>query len=243
MSAVLLLSALLMGLLGSAHCVAMCGGVVAMSCSAMPLARRGRVLSQLPYVLTYNLGRIVSYAVAGAIAGTLGRTLASVGAIEHVQLGLRLLAGLMMIAVGIYVAGFAASLSWMERLGEPVWRRILPFARRLVPVRSPLSALALGTLWGWLPCGLVYAALAASVTAGSAITGAATMAAFGLGTLPALVALGSAAAAVARAAGHAWVRRAAGALLVAFGALNATHVAQAWGAHERPTCCAHAHVH
>lgn len=242
MSAVLLLSALAMGLLGSTHCVAMCGGVVAMTCSALPVARRGKPLAQLPYVLAYNSGRIASYAAAGAGAGAIGRTLASIGAVEHAQLVLHLVAGIMMVTVGLYVAGAARALSWIERLGEPAWRRIVPFARRLVPVQSALSALALGALWGWLPCGLVYAALAGSVTSGSVVTGAATMAAFGLGTLPTLVAMGSAAAVVARGARHVWVRKTAGALLVAFGALQATHVAQTWaaqGAGAAPTCCAH----
>jgi sulfite exporter TauE/SafE len=244
MSLVLVASALAMGLLGSTHCVAMCGGVVAMTCSALPLARRKRPLAQLPYVLAYNAGRIGSYAIAGAVAGLVGRTLASVGAVEHAQLGLRLAAAAMMVAVGLYVAGAARALAWIERLGEPAWRRILPVARRLVPVRSPATALALGALWGWLPCGLDYAALAGAVTSGSAASGAATMAAFGVGTLPMLVAMGSAAAVIARAAAHRGVRKVAGAALVAFGVLQATHVARAWiaDAGEAHTCCARVSV-
>jgi sulfite exporter TauE/SafE len=244
MSAVLLVSALLMGLLGSTHCVVMCGGVVAMSCSALPVARRGRPWAQLPFVLAYNTGRIASYATAGAVAGAVGATLASFGAVERVQLGLRLAAGVMMIAVGLYVAGLARALRWIERIGEPVWRRVLPFARKLVPVRSPVQALALGSLWGWMPCGLVYAALAAAVTSGSALGGAATMAAFGLGTLPTLVAMGSAAAVAARVARTRWARAVFGAAIVLFGIVQVAHVATAWaavgeGAH--PCCAAAAH--
>ena len=243
MSAVLLLSALLMGLLGSTHCVVMCGGVVAMTCSALPLARRGRPLAQLPYVLSYNAGRIASYALAGAAAGAVGATLASFGAVERVQLALRVAAGLMMICVGVYVAGLTRALRWIERAGEPLWRRIAPVARRLVPVRSPAAALMLGALWGWLPCGLVYAALAGAVTSGSALGGAATMAAFGLGTLPTLVAMGSASAVIARAARRTWVRRAAGVAIVAFGAFQLVHVGRAWAAAESgaPACCAGHH--
>jgi sulfite exporter TauE/SafE len=243
-SAVLLLSALAMGLLGSTHCVLMCGGVVAMTCSALPLSRRGRPLAQLPYVLAYNTGRIASYATAGAVAGTIGATLASFGAVERAQLALRLGAGAMMVAVGLYVAGLARALSWMERAGEPVWRRVAPIARRLVPVRSPLAALALGALWGWLPCGLVYTALAAAVTSGSGAGGAATMAAFGLGTLPTLVAMGSTAAVIARAARRPWVRAAAGALIVAFGVVQVAHAGRAWAAARdgaAPACCAGHH--
>jgi sulfite exporter TauE/SafE len=241
MTAMLLVSALVMGLLGSTHCVVMCGGVVAMTCSALPLSRRARPSVQLPYVLAYNAGRIASYAMAGAAVGALGGTLASFGAVEHVQLGLRLAAGAMMVAVGLYVAGLARALTWVERAGAPVWRRIAPFAKRLVPVRSPLAALALGAMWGWLPCGLVYAALAAAVTSGSAANGAATMAAFGLGTLPMLVAMGSTAAVVARAARRQWVRMGAGVAIVAFGVVQVAHVGQALAterAGETPQCCA-----
>lgn len=239
MTAMLLVSALLMGLLGSSHCVVMCGGVVAMTCSALPLARRGRVGAQLPYVLAYNAGRIASYAAAGAVAGALGATLASFGVVERAQLALRIAAGVMMIAVGLYVAGLARALRWLERAGEPVWRRVAPVARRLVPVRSPAQALALGLLWGWMPCGLVYAALAASVTSGGALGGAATMAAFGAGTLPTLVAMGSAAALVARLARVRWVRAAAGVAIVAFGVVQIAHVGVAWASSSDAHACCH----
>jgi sulfite exporter TauE/SafE len=241
MSAVLLVSALVMGLLGSTHCVLMCGGVVGMACSALPVARRGKPLAQLPTMLAYNAGRIASYAAAGALAGAVGATLASFGAVERAQLALRIAAGVMMVAVGLYVAGLARALRWIERVGEPAWKRILPLARRLVPVRSPLGALALGLLWGWMPCGLVYAALTAAVTSGSALGGAATMAAFGAGTLPTLLAMGSAAALVSRATRARWVRAAAGVALVAFGAVQLANAGVAWAHAGEPACCAGHH--
>lgn len=240
MSLLLLASATLMGLLGSTHCVVMCGGVVGMTCSALPAAKRLRVLPQLPYVFSYNAGRITSYALAGAAAGALGSRLASIGLVEDAQLGLRLLAGVAMLLVGLYVAGLGRALGWLERLGAPAWRRIAPLARRLLPVRSPLAALGLGLLWGWMPCGLVYAALGGAVTSGSALGGAATMAAFGLGTLPTLVAMGSAAGAVARVARVRWVRSAAGVALVVFGCVQLGHAGMAWaGERSAHTCCAH----
>jgi sulfite exporter TauE/SafE len=243
-----------MGLLGSAHCVLMCGGVVAMTCSALPLSARSaesgavrgprRALEQMGYILAYNGGRIASYTAAGAIAGAVGAALASFGGVQEAQLALRLAAGAMMVTVGLYVAGVARALTWLERAGEPLWRRVAPVARRLVPVRSPLTAFTLGVLWGWLPCGLVYAALAASVTSGSAAGGATTMAAFGLGTLPALVTMGSAATVVARAARRRWVRVGAGVLLIAFGAVQVAHVGRAWAAESRggAPCCAGHHT-
>ncbi|HLK39881.1 MAG TPA: sulfite exporter TauE/SafE family protein [Polyangiaceae bacterium] len=237
----LVVPALLMGLVGSTHCVVMCGGVVATTCSALPLQRDARWRAQVGHVVAYNVGRVTSYACAGGIAGALGASLASFALVERAQLGLRLVAGALMLAVGLYVCGFARALRWLERAGEPLWRRIAPVARRLVPVRSPVQALALGLLWGWMPCGLVYAALAASVASGSGPSGALAMASFGAGTLPMLVAMGTAGAAVARAARIRWVRVAAGVALVTLGA---TQTAQAWqaspaiahgGAHA---CCA-----
>jgi sulfite exporter TauE/SafE len=234
MSAALACSALVMGLLGSSHCVVMCGGIVAASCSALPLRRSARWRTHVAYVAAFNAGRIASYTVAGAIAG-------AIGLVERAQLGLRLAAGVLMVAVGAYVSGFGRALCWLERVGEPVWRRIAPIARRLVPLRSPAHAMALGLLWGWMPCGLVYAALAASVTSGSALGGAGAMAAFGAGTFPMLVAMGAAGAAVARAARVRAVRVAAGAALVVLGA---TQSARAWEASRAPSasaahaCCA-----
>src|SRR5260370_10020801 len=102
-SAALRVSAVFMGLRGSPHCVVMCGGVVAMTCTALPLDRRSGVRAQLAFVLAYNTGRISSYAAAGAAAGALGASLASFGFVEHAQLALRLVSGAMMIAVGFYV--------------------------------------------------------------------------------------------------------------------------------------------
>lgn len=241
MSGMLVVSALLMGLLGSTHCVVMCGGVVAMTCSALPLARRTSMLAQLPYVLAYNAGRITSYAVAGAVAGAIGAGVGSLGVVSHWLLGLRFAAGMLMIAVGFYLAGWGTALRWVERAGEPVWRRVAPLARKLVPVRTPPQALALGLVWGWMPCGLVYAALAASVTSGSWSGGATTMAAFGLGTLPTLVAMGSATALVTRVARSRRMRVAAAIVVAAFGVAQIAHAGVAWAAVDRagtPECCA-----
>ena len=240
MNGLLVLSALIMGLLGSTHCVVMCGGVVAMTCSAVPLARRGRLLAQLPLLLAYNAGRIASYALAGAVAGALGARLASFGLVAGAQLGLRLVAGVAMVLVGLYVAGLARALRWLERAGEPAWKRVLPLARRLVPVRSLAAALGLGLLWGWMPCGLVYAALGGAVTSGSALAGAITMVAFGAGTLPTLLAMGSTAGVLARLARTGWVRRAAGAALIVLGCIQVTRAGMSWTGEQGPhSCCSH----
>jgi hypothetical protein len=242
MSTMLVVSALLMGVLGSTHCVVMCGGVVAMTCSALPLARRRRLLSQLPYLLSYNAGRIVSYAAAGAIAGALGASLGWLGEVSQALLGLRFAAGVLMLAVGFYLAGWGGALRWIEHVGEPAWRRIAPVARRLVPVRTPGQALALGLVWGWMPCGLVYAALAASITSGSVLGGATTMAAFGLGTLPTLLAMGSAASLLTRLARSRRTRLAAALVIAAFGVVQIAHAGVVWAADRaHPAACCSGH--
>ncbi len=223
-----LIAAATMGALGGTHCVVMCGGVVGMTCSAVPLTRRGRALGQLPYLLAYNAGRIASYGLAGAAAGALTGTVAHFGAVERVQLILRIVAGLTMLAMGLTIAGIAPTLAMLERAGQPLWRRIAPLARLLLPLRSPLHAAALGLLWGWMPCGLVYAALALAITAGSPARSAATMVAFGLGTLPALLALGSTAAVIVRAARMPGVRRAAGVAMIALGLMHIADSGRAW---------------
>jgi sulfite exporter TauE/SafE len=157
------------------------------------------------------------------------------------MLGLRVLAGFTMLAMGMYLAGFGGALRWVERAGEPLWRRIAPLARRLVPVKTPRQAFALGMAWGFMPCGLVYAALAAALSAGSAAGGAATMLAFGLGTFPMLAAMSSMTALLARAARSGSVRAAAAVVIAGFGLLQITNAGRALAGASRqgvPTSCA-----
>lgn len=173
-----LLAALLAGLVGSAHCFGMCGGIA----GALGVAGGGRIL----FSAAYSAGRIGSYALAGALSGGLGAGLA-----ETASLGPwpRLVMGIMLILIGLQVALALRLLAPLEVAGAGLWRRLAPIARRLVPPRHAGQALALGALWGWLPCGLVYGMLAAAAASGSALNGAAFMAVFGLGTAPAMIGL------------------------------------------------------
>lgn len=175
------LALFLVGLLGGTHCVGMCGGIV----GALSLGQ-GRWLMHF----SYNAGRIASYALAGALAGWLGG--ASVGAAGQWPLRLVLfgLANLMLLALGLYLMGFTRALSFTEKLGQRLWLRLQPLGKRWLPARTPAQALMLGGLWGWLPCGLVYSALASALTTGSALRGSALMLCFGLGTLPNLLLAG-----------------------------------------------------
>jgi len=212
-----LASAFVVGLLGGVHCVGMCGGIVAALTFGLPAERRQRVAGMLPFLLAYNAGRIASYTLAGAVMGGAGLLLARLAPVQTAQQTLLVVAGLFMVAMGLYIAGWWTGLGRLERAGGLLWRRLEPLGRRLLPVQRPGQALALGVLWGWLPCGLVYSALVWAVSAGGAMQGAALMLAFGLGTLPNLLLMGAAAGAVARLAQRPLVRQAAGGAVLLFG--------------------------
>jgi sulfite exporter TauE/SafE len=215
-----LVSAMVMGALGSVHCVAMCGGVVGVLCAGTPAAVRASPLRQLPYALGYNAGRILSYAAAGLVAGGAGALAGGAVPVHPAQFALRVVAGAMMLGVGLYLAGALRAFGALEKLGGPLWRRVQPLARRVLPVRSAAGALTLGLLWGWLPCGLVYGALVLALASGSASDGALTMVAFGAGTLPTLLAMSALASGLGRFSRRVVVRRAAGFLIAALGVFS-----------------------
>ena len=211
-----LLGAFVVGLLGGVHCLAMCGGIV----GALTLGQGGARASEPGFwllQLAYNLGRLTSYVVAGALAGGLGLLLASAGPLGQAQKLLNLLAGLFMILLGLYLAGWWGGLARVERAGGLLWKHIEPLGRRLLPVRSPWQALLLGMVWGWLPCGLVYSVLIWSLAAGGMMQGALLMGAFGLGTLPNLLLMGAAAGWLAGTLRRPAVRRIAGFLVILLG--------------------------
>lgn len=223
-----LLSAFLVGLLGSTHCLGMCGGIVGSLTLGIRRDRQHSPWTLAPYLLAYNIGRIASYAVAGALAGAVSAGAFGVMPSTPVRWVAKLLSGGFMIALGLYLAGWWPGLQRLEQWGGVLWKRIEPLGRRLLPVDHPLKALALGLVWGWLPCGMVYAALAWSFTSGSAANGALLMAAFGLGTLPMLLAAGAAAGWLRNIVRHAWVRRGAGIFVLLFGVV----VLMAPGGHQ-----------
>lgn len=210
-------SAFIVGLLGGVHCIGMCGGIVSALTFGLPEKSRGSVVSQIPFQLSYNLGRLISYVIAGALMGGLGVLLAGMMPVQVAQQTLLLLAGLFMVLLGLYLAGWWMVLNRVEQLGGALWRRLEPIGRRLMPVHSPSRAFAIGMLWGWVPCGLVYTMLINAVSAGGAAQGAGLMLAFGLGTLPNLLAIGLLAGAAARLARSDTARRVAGVTVMLFG--------------------------
>jgi hypothetical protein len=211
------LSAFLVGLLGGVHCVGMCGGIVGALTFGLPVERRSSVLDMLPFQLAYNLGRITSYVVAGAIMGGVGILLAQFMPVYLAQRVLLGIAGLFMVLLGLYLAGWWMALNRVERAGSLIWRRLEPIGRRLMPVRSPRQALVIGLVWGWIPCGLVYSMLVNAVSAGGVWQGALLMLAFALGTLPNLLVMGTLAGAAARLAESRLARQIAGTTVILFG--------------------------
>ncbi len=216
-----LAAAFMIGLLGSTHCIGMCGGIVGALTMGLPQATRQFSLKLLPYLLAYNIGRLFSYSLAGLIVGLLSSSVSGFFQIGKFPVG-GIVGGVFMVALGIYIAGWLQTMAPLERLGGYFWRLIEPVGRRFMPVKSPAQALGLGFFWGWLPCGLVYSTLALAATSGDAVQSALLMMAFGVGTLPMLLAMGGFAEKLQYFTRHKWTRYIAGILLIAFGAMILT---------------------
>ena len=173
------------GLLGGVHCLGMCGSIVGIFAAQLPKDE-----PRWPFHLAYNSGRLMSYAAAGALVGAVGQAGLLLRDDVPVQHLLFAMSSLMLIALGLYLAGIWGVVRRIEHVGSVLWKHIQPLTRGLFPVTSPVRALLLGLLWGWLPCGLVYSVLVTALASGSAQSGALIMLAFGLGTLPNLLAIG-----------------------------------------------------
>ncbi len=211
------LTALLAGLFGGVHCAGMCGGIIGALVHGLPAEVRGRTMTLLPYVAAYNLGRLLSYVLAGTVVGHLGWTAAGLVSAYPAWMYLRIAAALLMIAMGFYLSGWWAGLVRLERLGGRAWEYIRPLGRRLFPIRSAWRALLLGLVWGWLPCGLVYTVLLWSLASGGWREGGLMMASFGFGTLPTLATLGLTAGTLGRWLQRRTTRTIAGIIVMFFG--------------------------
>jgi len=184
------LVAFTMGLFSSMHCIGMCGSIIGtLTLSLSPEIRSKKTLL-FPFVFNYNIGRITSYTMAGALAGIIESLITMpMGEINGHRL-LQLLSAAIMTGAGLYIAGWFPRFAYIEKIGLRFWKKIEPFGRKLIPVKSRTQAYLFGIVWGWLPCGLVYAALALAATAGDVSKSALTMLSFGLGTLPAVMGVG-----------------------------------------------------
>ena len=212
--------AVVTGLLGGAHCAGMCGGIVSALAGSSPASAKSWRIH-----LCYNLGRIASYSVAGAVAGTVGSLGLMLDGLLPVQIALYAAANLLLIGLGLYLAGIRGPLARLERLGSRFWSLLKPFTRRFLPADSPRKALALGMLWGWLPCGLVYTVLFTALLSGNALSGAVVMFAFGLGTLPNLMMAAALLRGPQRWLASRRARIVSGAVVLGFGVYGLAHAA------------------
>ncbi|UOP05474.1 sulfite exporter TauE/SafE family protein [Conchiformibius kuhniae] len=208
-----LLTLFLLGFFGGTHCIGMCGGLSSAFALQLP-PNVGRIR----LIILLNFGRIVSYVGAGAAIGAVSQAGMLLDDTRRVQTLLMLLANGLLLLTGLYLAGVSQLAARLEGIGKPVWRRLNPVLNRLLPVRSAAGCVAVGLLWGWLPCGLVYNAALYALGSGSAGTGAAYLLAFGLGTLPNLLAAGVFAAQLRGVLQRSGVRLAAGLTVAAWAA-------------------------
>jgi len=180
-----LFGALLLGLMGAGHCLAMCGGIIT-SLSVSSAAKQSS--NNWSFILLYQLGRISSYTFFGAVAGWLGLQFNHISPLPI----LKTLSGILLIAMALYMSQIWLGLTYLEKIGKLLWNKISPLTKGLLPVTNAKQALLLGTLWGWLPCGLVYTSLGYALSLGDSLLSAAFMFTFGIGTLPATVFAGGA---------------------------------------------------
>lgn len=175
----------MIGLVGSGHCMGMCGGIASLLSIGAPQTNPSSLIP-----LYYNFGRLVSYMLIGALVGGAISGLTELSGLNYSLAWLRLVAAIFMILVALYIAKWWQGLLAVEKLGQYLWKFISPAGKRLLPLKSPVHALPFGFIWGWLPCGLVYSALTWSAVSGSAVNGGLIMLAFGVGTLPSMLAIG-----------------------------------------------------
>jgi len=232
MTGLSLIPVFMIGLLGSVHCIGMCGGIV----GAFSMAPATVRMKPFPVVvnvmksdangtlllrtLSYNLGRIGSYAVAGALAGSVAGGARLLADMQVWQAGAYVLAHVMLVVLGLYLMDAWRGLARVEALGNIFWKRLRPLTGLLLPLDSPFKLVLAGGLWGWLPCGMVYSVLLTALLSGSALSGAAVMLAFGLGTLPVLLAAGMFGAQLRGVLQRRSVRVASGMVVLLFGVLG-----------------------
>ncbi|MNR83773.1 hypothetical protein D3C72_145580 [compost metagenome] len=231
MTGAALIPIFLLGLLGSLHCIGMCGGIVSAFSAVSQPRPFPAVVVTIPTVrheawndasraLAYNAGRIASYAVAGAIVGGIASGVHSLSGIASLQVIGYWLANLMLVALGLYLMDVWRGLLRVEQLGQKLWSLLQTWMRPLLPVDHAGKAFMLGGLWGWLPCGMVYSVLLTAMFSGSALSGASVMLAFGLGTLPAMLSLGLLGGRLRELARLPAVRIACGCIVLVFGVLG-----------------------
>lgn len=206
-------AAWLTGVLGGVHCAAMCGGIATGFSAIAPRGGWWQALQP-------NLGRVLGYTLAGAIVGGLGHGLLDLARVQWLANALRAAVGLVLVVAALRLLGFGRQLGFRATPGAGLWQRLRPLQRRLLPADSAGKRIALGMLWGWMPCGLSTTVLAAAWLQADVGNGALTMAAFGLGTLPMMLPLTWSGARLGQRLQRGGWRAVAGLLVLAAGLLT-----------------------
>nr|WP_309577051.1 sulfite exporter TauE/SafE family protein [Moraxella osloensis] len=177
----LFLAAFSMGLFGSPHCLGMCGGIVTAFGLSMQHVSDSK---KNGLILTYHLGRLISYSLLGLIASLVG-----VAIFQSIMSNSapRIVLGAVLVLIGLAMLGLPL-FNQLEKVGMRFWQSLAPIRKKVFPIDSFGKALFAGLLWGFLPCGLVYGALMMAIAGNNITTGAALMFVFGLGTMPMLIA-------------------------------------------------------
>jgi len=209
-------AALILGIAASGHCLVMCGGIS--SALGLASARSPDGAPRVPLIVAYQIGRIVSYAIAGALAGGVVGFVVDWLDMDAVRRGLRALSAVALVAAAL--VAFGALRDPGSRVGQLLWRRIAPIGRRLLPVTSAARALGFGMVWGWMPCGFAYTVILIAALEQDALRAAGTMLAFGMGTAPTMIALAYGARRAANFAAGGTARRVAGTVLICSAALT-----------------------
>ena len=210
------LIAFTLGLVSTLHCLGMCGGIISALSLSIKKPDAAKSSTLFFRILGYNLGRIFSYCVAGIFAGLLGMLF-----LESINqtLGYKILqsfASLFLVLLGLHIAGWFPALRKIEYLGVRLWSFLQPVGKLFLPIDSLYKSLIVGAIWGWLPCGLVYSVLIWTVTSADPILGGVYMLAFGLGTLPGMVAAGLVSNHLTRFFTKRYIRQVMGLLLISF---------------------------
>jgi sulfite exporter TauE/SafE len=206
-----LVTAFLAGLLGSGHCFGMCGGIAG-SLGALAGGTDRRSLAWP--ALQFNFGRLLGYALLGAVAAGFVGVAGEIMALKAYGKWLRLATALLVLFIGLRFLVDWRGIDLIERGGAGIWKRVQPLAARVSQRHDWFGRTGLGVLWGFLPCGLVYTVLMTAASTGAAASGALTMFAFGAGTAPAMFGMTVAAPALGAFLSDKLVRRIVGFSLI-----------------------------
>lgn len=209
-----------LGIFSTIHCLGMCGGIITALSLGLPDKVKGNRKIYYAIISSYNIGRVLSYTVAGAMAGIIGHMVSSQFGSNTGYQVMRILAGVILVFLGLHIAGWVSGIKYIEGLGMKFWGKIQPVGRWFLPVDTPLKALIIGCIWGWLPCGLVYSVLLWSAASVDPVTGTLYMFCFGIGTLPGMVTAGILSGSMQRHASRAYIRKTFAIIIIIFGVIS-----------------------